>query len=96
MKNSTVTFRQILICLLIILTAVIHSQTAKSQSMRIDSSGNYVMVHKAKSEDKPTGKTLTLQDGQKLPIMISKNGKLYVIRTSKKTNRPYKQYLTAL
>ena len=35
-----------------------------------------------------TGKTF-----KGLPVMQSKNGKLYIVKTSKKTNRQYKQYL---
>ena len=35
-----------------------------------------------------TGKTF-----EGLPVMQSKNGLLYVVKTSKKTNKQYKQYL---
>jgi hypothetical protein len=45
---------------------------------------------------KNTGKTLTTKDGDKLPVYVTKSGKYYVIRTSKKTQKQYKQYITTL
>lgn len=93
-KSEKITPRQALIVLLIIFMAFLHALTGNAQTIKQDSTGNFVMVHKAKSEDKPTGKTLTLTDGTKLPIYISEHGKYYVLRQSKKTNKIYKQYLT--
>lgn len=95
MKNE-ISARQALIVVLIILIAVLHSLTGNGQTIKQDSTGNYFTVQGArssKSEGKATGKTLTLSDGQKLPVMESVNGKLYVVRVSKKTGKQYKQYL---
>ena len=33
------------------------------------------------------------KDGKEYPIYLSKNGKAYIVRVSKKTGRQYKQYL---
>jgi hypothetical protein len=43
---------------------------------------------------KDTGKTLTTKDGEKLPVYVTESGKYYVVRTSKKTGKTYKQYIT--
>lgn len=39
-----------------------------------------------------TGQYLKIDDGI-YPIMVSPNGKFYIERVSKRTGRPYKQYL---
>jgi len=69
-----------------------HSQT----TIKTDAAGNYVAVKAtsdtAKSAAKPTGKTYTDTKGNAYPVMISKNGKLFIVRTSKTGNR-YNQSL---
>lgn len=59
-----------------------------------DSTGNYVTVTsvKKKSTSTKTGKFLTIKD-VKYPIYKGSKGGLYVIRTSKKSGKEYKQYL---
>ena len=68
---------------------------ANSQKVVKDASGNYVAVKVAKdsASGENTGKTFTTAKGEKFPIMQSKRGKLYIIRTSK-TGNVYKQYLS--
>lgn len=78
------------ICLFIMALVV----SANSQTVRKDVNGNYVAV-KAASDSATstnTGKTFTDAKGNVYPVMMSKNGKLFVIRTSK-AGTQYKQYL---
>ena len=37
--------------------------------------------------------TFKAKDGKEYPIYLSKNGKAFIIRTSQKTGKEYKQYL---
>lgn len=70
------------------------SFASNAQKVERDANGNYVAVKATKTaqDDKPTGKTYTDSKGNVYPVYESKNGKLYVIRTSK-TGTQYKQYL---
>lgn len=80
---------------LIILTAILSlSFGLKAQTVTKDAQGNYIAVKATKQDEKPadTGKTYTDTKGNVYPVYISKNGKLFVIRTSK-TGNQYKQYL---
>lgn len=43
--------------------------------------------------DTKTQYTYKASDGKVYPIYLSKNGKAFVVRVSKKTGREYKQYL---
>jgi hypothetical protein len=66
------------------------------QTVKVDASGNYVAVKSVKSDSasyKSTGRTYTDTKGNSYPVMISSRGKLFVIRTSKTTGNPYRQYL---
>ena len=82
--------------LLLILTIICASFCASSQNIKQDAQGNYVAVKaphdSAGTSAKPTGKTYTDTKGNTYPVMISKNGKLFVIRISKTGNK-YNQYL---
>lgn len=67
-----------------------------AQSIKQDARGNYYAVSAAKDTAttyKATGKTFTTSKGETFPVYESKNGKLFVIRTSKETGKQYKQYL---
>jgi len=65
-----------------------------SQNVKVDANGNYTAIKNvsAPSGGKPTGKTYTDTKGIVYPVMISKNGKLFIVRTSKSGNK-YNQYL---
>ena len=78
-----------IIALLLILSSF---QTVYSQKVSTDSKGNYIAVKATAETGKATGKTYTDSKGNVYPVYESKNGKLYVIRTSK-TGNQYKQYL---
>lgn len=61
-----------------------------------DLQGNFVTARETgtTAKAKETGKFLILKTGEKLPVFETAKGKLYVNRTSKKTGKIYKQYLT--
>lgn len=83
---------------LLLIALVLFSFAAMSQTKVIkDKDGNYkaVEVLKPSQEDKDTGKTFTDAKGVKYTVRESVNGKLYYIRVSKKTGKPYKVYLKA-
>ena len=60
--------------------------------VRIDSTGNYTAVRDT-LPDRKTGRYFVLKSGESLPVYITKTGKLYVWRVSKKTGNRYKQWL---
>lgn len=70
------------------------SSFALYSQVKQDSKGNYYQVKtdSTKTTAKPTGKTFTDGKGTVYPVMVSKSGKLFIVRTSKKGNR-YNQYL---
>ena len=82
--------------LLLILTIICASNLAHSQNIVKDSQGNYMAVKAPKDSTetsaKPTGQTYTDAKGNIYPVMVSKNGKLFVVRISKTGNK-YNQYL---
>lgn len=63
------------------------------QTVVKDSTGVYTTLKAEKKPDKKTGEYFKTSKGEKFPIYVSSNGKYYVIRTSKKTGKQYKQYL---
>lgn len=75
----------ILIASLFIVTAG-HAQTVTK-----DAQGNYHATAKTDSA-KATGKTFTDSKGNTYPVFVSRNGKLFYLRTSKSGNI-YKAYL---
>jgi hypothetical protein len=83
--------KAILIVVLMSLGEMFYSQTVKQNA-----DGNYEPVKKEtvkKSEAKATGKTYTDNKGESYPVYESKNQKLFIIKTSKKTGKNYNYYL---
>lgn len=80
--------------IIIIWLLVVVSLASNAQKVTRDAKGNYIAVKATQSAEssKPTGKTYTDSKGNVYPVYESKNGKLFVIRTSKAGNQ-YKQYL---
>jgi hypothetical protein len=80
--------------LTILIAAFLISLPSIGQNAKVDATGNYVSVTASKKSEtaKETGKTFTDAKGIKYPVMESKNGKLYYIRTSK-SGSEYKVYL---
>ena len=67
---------------------------SNAQNAKLDATGNYVAVTKAKEteEAKPMGKTFTDAKGVVYPIFLTKIGKLFIKRISK-AGKEYNQYL---
>lgn len=53
----------------------------------------FVCIDSVKSLHPTMTKYFYLKDGNKYPIYATANGKCFVIKTSKKTGKEYKQYL---
>jgi len=65
--------------------------------VKIDSSGNFTSaspVKESKQQSLDTGKLYTDSKGNQYPVYCSASGRLFILRTSKKTGNIYKQYLT--
>lgn len=63
---------------------------------KVDKDGNYVQVSgsgAARLASVSTGKTFTDSKGSVYNVMKSAKGRLFVIRTSKKSGKEYKMYL---
>jgi hypothetical protein len=79
-----------------IIAGALFTTTATAQVQR-DANGNFYTQKKQATpkQDTPTGYTFTTAKGETFPVYVSENGKYYVVRISKKTGEPYKQYLNA-
>lgn len=87
--NNTLAITFFLLCLFIMGLVV----AGNAQQVKQDAQGNYYAVKATKDTSityKPTGKTFTTSKGETFPVYVSKNGKLFVIRTSKATGNQYK------
>ena len=91
MKKET---KQI-IALLLLCIALCFADNAWSQTVKIDSKGNYIAIAAKKTDKgyKDSGKTYTDNKGAIYAVYISDKDKLFVIRTSAKTGNQYRQYL---
>lgn len=72
------------------------SVSCSAQNAKVGKDGNYYATTSEKKSTQPaktTGKTFTDSKGKTYPVMMSANGKLFIIRTSAKTGKEYKQYL---
>ena len=78
--------------------ALVLSMGANAQSkpnFKID--GNRIVTVKTErkaAESVKTSFTFSTGDGVELPVYRTSNGSYYVLRTSKKTGKQYKQYLS--
>jgi hypothetical protein len=88
--------QKLIISLALFFTLMALCLATSAQTVKQDAAGNYIAVKATRDSTgtsaKPTGKTYTDTKGNVYPVMISKNGKLFVIRTSKTGNK-YNQYL---
>lgn len=68
--------------------------TVKAQEV-VRNGNTFTEVSKKKQKEafKTTPYTYVASDGTKYPIYISSKGKYFIIRTSKKTGKEYRQYL---
>lgn len=78
--------------LLSIAALVLLGLQLSAQNVQKDTRGNYIAVKKQAEPGANTGKTYTDLKGNVYPVYESKNGKLYVEKTSKSGN-VYRMYL---
>ena len=70
--------------------------TINAQSVKIERKGNVFVEQKDTAfvnNGTKTKYTYKASDGKEYPIYLSKNGKAYIVRVSKKSGKLYKQYL---
>jgi len=80
--------------LVLIILLLLTAGAAAQQSPTYKIVGNEIVNTKQNNNIKPkqTNLTHTIK-GIKYPVFESTNGKYYILRVSKKTNKEYKQYL---
>ena len=81
---------------LLFIALMLIGATAQAQTATKNAQGHY-SISKDSVQAKPptdTGKTYQDSKGKIYPIFKTDKGKFYVIRTSAKTGKQYKQYLT--
>lgn len=82
--KRTITIAALLLCL----TA--HAQ----QHVTKDAKGNYVISRRdSTGVNKPSGHTITDAEGKVHPVYVSSRGKLYWLKTAKKSGNVYKCYI---
>ena len=93
-KQKT-TLKQTIFALLLVLFCLMADNLMAQKRIMQDAKGNYVEINgeREKEKPKPTGKTYQTSKGDIFPIYVSKNGKYFIVRTSKETGKEYKQYL---
>ena len=64
----------------------------KAQNV-VRNGNTFTQQSKPKTEAKVTQYTYIDRDGVKYPIYLSSKGKYFIIKTSKKTGKQYRQYL---
>jgi hypothetical protein len=80
-----------IISISVVLLSNAHAQTKVTK----DAQGNYVISKRSDTTaNKATGKVLIDSEGIKHPVYISSRGKLYWLRTAKKSGNQYKCYIT--
>jgi hypothetical protein len=91
-KNTS---RQFIFALLLVIFCLMADNLFAQKRVTQDANGNYIEVknEREKETPKPTGKTYQTSKGDIFPIYVSKNGKYFIVRTSKESGKEYKQYL---
>lgn len=82
--------RLLTLVVLALMVGTIFSQNVKREG------NTFVEVKSDKvslKNDSLTAMTYKAKDGKEYPIYLSKNGKAFIVRVSKKSGREYKQYL---
>lgn len=79
--------KKIILCVLLALFGITGNAKVKREG------NNFKVEQTSKASDTQTKYTWEDKDGNKYPIYITKRGACYVLRTSKKTGKEYKQYL---
>jgi len=81
---------------LLFIALMLIGATAQAQTATKNAQGHYSISKDSVQAKPPTDTGQTFQDskGKIYPIFKTEKGKFYVIRTSAKTGKQYKQYLT--
>lgn len=89
------TLKQFIFALFLIIFCLMADNLMAQKRVTQDANGNYIEVkgEREKEAPKPTGKTYQTSKGDVFPIYVSKNGKYFIVRTSKESGKEYKQYL---
>lgn len=95
MKKFSFSFLLLFFLFSVIQAQVSKKDNVKTNNVEITKDGNYVALTSTKTlfTDTITGKTYTDTKGVVYPVYKSKNEKLYVWKTSKKSGNMYKFYL---
>ena len=98
-NNTRSTIAKVLFFLCLAIMAAVCGVNAQTV-IKQDANGNYysekIVVKDTtarKTETTATSKYYIDNKGERYPVYVSKNGKLFVIRTSKNTGKQYNQYL---
>lgn len=89
------TIYSVLIAILF-LTGLLIGNTLKAQNVVIRPDSNYQLITRSYKDTIPdikTGRTAFTTDGNEYPVYLTKRGKEYILRISKKTGKEYKYYL---
>ena len=81
---------------LIVCLALLGSVVYAQEVVRNGNTFTQVSKKKQKEAFKTTPYTYVASDGKKYPVYISGNGKYFIIRTSAKSGKEYRQYLPKL
>lgn len=84
--------KRILNILLVALIAAFTATMAQAQNV-VRNGNTFTQQSKPKTEAKVTQYMYIDRDGVKYPIYLSSKGKAFIIKTSKKTGKQYRQYL---
>lgn len=80
--------------IILILALTISSFNIYSQNVQVDKDGNYISIKNSrKGKSVATDKFFVDNDGNKYPVYKSKNNKVFIIKTSRKTGKSYNYYL---
>lgn len=81
--------------LILILTLVLGNQCVNAQiKVKEDANGMcYIPAKPTKAPDSLVNKEFVDADGNRYPVYKTAKNRLYVLRTSKKTGKSYKQYI---
>lgn len=97
MKTTKTLITEIIVYAAFLLVALFaFTFSSSAQQVKQTSDGNYIAVKTVRTDSVKvieTGHFFVDLNGNKLPVYQSKNGKLYVIRISRNTQKPYKYYL---
>lgn len=79
--------KKLILCLLLALFCITVNAEVKREG------DTFKVEQSTKTSDTKTKYTWEDKQGNKYPIFITKRGSCYILRTSKKTGKEYKQYL---